>query len=136
MKNLFIIILLAAAFGAGFGYDRWYHLPHRHAEKTASGYHCPMHPQVKSDHAGDCPICGMKLVADSAAELPKQGQVLYYQDPQNPAYHSDKPGLNPETGNELKPVYAAESAGTVMIPAEKTAVDRPQNRRCRGSQLG
>jgi Cu(I)/Ag(I) efflux system membrane fusion protein len=25
-------------------------------------YVCPMHPSVTSDHPGDCPICGMKLV--------------------------------------------------------------------------
>jgi Cu(I)/Ag(I) efflux system membrane fusion protein len=25
-------------------------------------YVCPMHPQVRQDHPGDCPICGMKLV--------------------------------------------------------------------------
>lgn len=25
-------------------------------------YHCPMHPTYTSDHAGDCPICGMRLV--------------------------------------------------------------------------
>ncbi|HEY3359307.1 MAG TPA: heavy metal-binding domain-containing protein [Polyangia bacterium] len=24
-------------------------------------YHCPMHPEVTSDKAGDCPKCGMKL---------------------------------------------------------------------------
>jgi membrane fusion protein, copper/silver efflux system len=26
-------------------------------------YHCPMHPSYVSDKPGDCPICGMKLVA-------------------------------------------------------------------------
>jgi len=25
-------------------------------------YTCPMHPQIRSDKAGNCPICGMKLV--------------------------------------------------------------------------
>jgi Cu(I)/Ag(I) efflux system membrane fusion protein len=25
-------------------------------------YQCPMHPTITSDHPGDCPICGMKLV--------------------------------------------------------------------------
>ena len=24
-------------------------------------YTCPMHPQYRSDRAGDCPICGMRL---------------------------------------------------------------------------
>jgi Cu(I)/Ag(I) efflux system membrane fusion protein len=33
-------------------------------------YRCPMHPAVTSDHPGDCPICGMKLVlvAEARAE--------------------------------------------------------------------
>jgi len=25
-------------------------------------YTCPMHPDIKQDKPGDCPICGMKLV--------------------------------------------------------------------------
>ncbi len=30
---------------------------------AAAVYTCPMHPQVRSDTPGKCPICGMKLVA-------------------------------------------------------------------------
>src|SRR5690606_30975527 len=30
--------------------------------RAAAVYHCPMHPTVVSDRAGDCPICGMDLV--------------------------------------------------------------------------
>src|SRR4051812_12304936 len=35
----------------------------------APSYTCPMHPRYKSDHPGDCPSCGMRLVAanDSGA---------------------------------------------------------------------
>jgi Cu(I)/Ag(I) efflux system membrane fusion protein len=31
-------------------------------KKKAPLYQCPMHPAITSDHPGDCPICGMKLV--------------------------------------------------------------------------
>src|SRR5512138_117236 len=29
--------------------------------EQSSTYSCPMHPQYRSDRAGDCPICGMRL---------------------------------------------------------------------------
>jgi membrane fusion protein, copper/silver efflux system len=32
----------------------------------AQGYICPMHPEITSDHAGKCPICGMDLVKSGA----------------------------------------------------------------------
>jgi len=31
-------------------------------------YTCPMHPQYTSDHPGDCPICGMRLVPMAAGD--------------------------------------------------------------------
>jgi len=31
-------------------------------------YACPMHPEYQSDKPGDCPICGMRLVAKDAGE--------------------------------------------------------------------
>jgi len=39
------------------------------AAADATVYQCPMHPWIKSDHAGDkCTICGMTLVAATASE--------------------------------------------------------------------
>ena len=33
-------------------------------------------------------------------------RVLYYHDPMHPAYKSDKPGIAPDCGMQLEPVYA------------------------------
>jgi membrane fusion protein, copper/silver efflux system len=39
-------------------------------------------------------------------------QILYYQDPMHPAYRSDKPGIAPDCGMKLVPVYAGSGAPT------------------------
>ena len=56
---------------------------------------------------------------------------LYYVDPMHPAYKSDKPGIAPDCGMQLEPVFAdsgqaasqrqepARPAGTVNITPEK-----------------
>jgi P-type Cu+ transporter len=35
---------------------------------SAAMYTCPMHPQIRQDHPGSCPICGMALEPEIAAE--------------------------------------------------------------------
>ena len=54
-------------------------------------------------------------------------KVLYYVDPMHPAYKSDKPGIAPDCGMELEPVYEdgsdrareAGPPGTMTITPEK-----------------
>ena len=58
-------------------------------------------------------------------------RILYYRDPMHPAYKTDKPGIAPDCGMRLEPVYADEAAaksgeagaalppGTVAIPADQ-----------------
>jgi YHS domain-containing protein len=57
--------------------------------------------------------------------------ILYYHDPMHPAYKSDKPGIAPDCGMQLEPVYSGDEEaarpadgssmppGTVRIGAEK-----------------
>jgi Cu(I)/Ag(I) efflux system membrane fusion protein len=60
-------------------------------------------------------------------------RVLYWHDPMHPEYRSDKPGIAPDCGMQLEPVYADSPAtgaatrralptGAVHIPAEKQQV--------------
>jgi multidrug efflux pump subunit AcrA (membrane-fusion protein) len=101
-----------------------------------SQYRCPMHPTYVSDHPGDCPICGMRLVRIEAkdslpAEKPSQNpakpgsdasngaqaelappatrerKILYYRNPMNPSVTSPVPTKDP-MGMDYVPVYANE----------------------------
>jgi Cu(I)/Ag(I) efflux system membrane fusion protein len=61
-------------------------------------------------------------------------RILYYQDPMHPAYKSEKPGVAPDCGMQLEPVYTDDSesgrqgprdplpAGTVQIVPEKQQI--------------
>jgi hypothetical protein len=40
---------------------------------------CPMHPQVKKDKAGKCPLCGMALV-EKKMQVKKPGRMQHLQD--------------------------------------------------------
>src|SRR6516165_7746847 len=47
-------------------------------------------------------------------------RVLYYVDPMHPAYKSDKPGIAPDCGMPLEPVYGdepGETSATTSPPA-------------------
>ena len=71
-----------------------------------------------------------RRAADQHAALGAR-KVLYYVDPMHPAYKSDKPGIAPDCGMELVPVYddgsmggsggspTALSPGTVTVSPEK-----------------
>ena len=63
--------------------------------------------------------------AAQAADPPEK-KILYWVDPMHPSYKSDKPGIAPDCGMKLVPVYAdgqkqadATPPGTIHISAEK-----------------
>ena len=81
MKNTVAALLIAVAIGAG-GF--W--LGGRQAaapeapplppiSTAAQTYVCPMHSHIVQDHPGECPICGMDLVAMKDAAGAAQNQI-------------------------------------------------------------
>jgi len=49
-------------------------------------------------------------------------KILYYQDPMHPWYKSDKPGIAPDCGMKLVPVYADEQQASAARPLPPGAV--------------
>ena len=62
-------------------------------------YICPMHPEVTSSKAGNCPKCGMKLKKKTR---PESEERLSYFCPMHPKVSSDKPGSCSKCGMKLK----------------------------------
>lgn len=66
--------------------------------------------------------------AQAAAAAPPaspagERKILYYQDPMHPSYKSDKPGIAPDCGMQLVPVYASDEGSAPSAPASGTAVN-------------
>lgn len=59
-----LLTLAALAAGLGLGYLLFHDGPAKgvEAEKGKTMYTCSMDPQVRQDHPGKCPICGMDLI--------------------------------------------------------------------------
>jgi len=59
--------------------------------------------------------------------VPGKGKVLYYQDPMHPWYRSDKPGVAPDCGMKLIPIYASDAAAGSATPgAVQISLERQQ----------
>lgn len=56
-----------------------------------------------------------KLNAEDQANA-GEGKILYYQDPMHPWYRSDKPGIAPDCGMKLVPIYASSVPAAALPP--------------------
>ena len=97
-----------------------------HAHTT---YVCPMHPSITSDKPGECPICGMQLVAAS----PRSGErkILYYRSPMDPKQTSHTPKKD-EMGMDYVPVWSDEIGGGPSIAGLATVGIDPQRQQLIG----
>ena len=79
MRRMTAVAAVAVALvgGSFAGANWWAHQPwaaHASAPATAN-YTCPMHPDYRTDHPGNCPICGMPLEADRSGRAKSGGQT-------------------------------------------------------------
>lgn len=82
-------------------------------------YRCPMHPEVVASRPGDCPVCGMKLVATKPGGAAKAGehtQHALYVCPMDPEVTSPEPGKCPKCGMKLV-LRDEPPTGTAGLPA-------------------
>jgi Cu(I)/Ag(I) efflux system membrane fusion protein len=112
-----VAIAVVSAVVAGGGVFFFVAQPHAKPsapEAAKTQYQCPMHPTIVQDHPGDCPICGMKLVAVQQPGGGEKGSgptttaeaKPQYQCPMHPTIVQDHPGDCPICGMKLVKVDA------------------------------
>ena len=96
------------------------HPPHEHVE-SATVWTCPMHPQVKRDEPGECPICGMDLVEEQTQETAKSSEAAtVWTCPMHPQVKQDGPGECPICGMDLveEEVSSEPDAARVVLRSD------------------
>ncbi len=112
------VVVAVVALVAGIVGGVWFQTRRAGAETESAApktwYTCGMHPQVRQDHPGNCPICQMKLTPvrehEGAEQAKGPRKVVYWRAPMNPAEIYDHPGKS-AMGMDLVPVYEDELAG-------------------------
>jgi len=79
-KRIVTALVVVAAAGSGYLLGRYAHWPSSAPSEAAASpstaqqvYTCSMHPQVRLDRPGKCPICEMPLILAAAAETGSGG---------------------------------------------------------------
>lgn len=108
-----LIVLVLVAFGLSFYYLKP-NSPsetHKHAEEEV--YTCPMHPEIRQNHPGTCPICHMKLVkVENKAD--QDGDLKFSMDIS--PYQADLVGIKPIKVEKKSVTYTIPVSGRTLSP--------------------
>jgi hypothetical protein len=136
-----VLVAVLVALGLGVAYFRGAFAPRDGATPSTGAsaiYQCAMHPQIVSDHPGNCPICQMPLqrvdeAALHTAEAPRPARAIkFYRHPMRPDVVSDKPAKD-EMGMDYLPVYDDEDAsGDGAVPGHAAFTLSPERRQIIG----
>ncbi|MBI4237769.1 MAG: efflux RND transporter periplasmic adaptor subunit [Deltaproteobacteria bacterium] len=130
-----ILLVLGLAWGAAWKFDRlpdWLSpsspSPH-HGTAAPTVYTCPMHPGIRADQPGDCPICGMRLVPLEAAPPPDahEGHAPVPATPSNEhqGHGTESPTPPPSTSGAVRiPVERQQSIGMRTIVVSRMPATR------------
>ncbi|MDP2361412.1 MAG: efflux RND transporter periplasmic adaptor subunit [bacterium] len=78
-------------------------------DSLATGWTCPMHPDVHADKTGACPTCGMDLVPEKRKPATAPALQTTYSCPMHPDVKTTQPGSCPSCGMDLVPARKAEA---------------------------
>jgi hypothetical protein len=78
-------------------------------QQATTKYTCPMHPEVVTDHPGNCPKCGMTLMPKQQNQGPTSNAKHPRPKAQQPALSASRMGLTPN-GDKVGPVHRTAPA--------------------------
>jgi multidrug efflux pump subunit AcrA (membrane-fusion protein) len=84
------------------------------SQPAGAKYTCPMHPQIRADKPGDCPICHMALVPIEHPQSPVPVKKTMYRSTMNPTEVSSHPGKD-SMGMEMVAFETTETSSTDSI---------------------
>ena len=88
----------------------------------------------EAKHAGHASAIGGPAAPEKTA-APGERRILYWVDPMHPAYKSDRPGIAPDCGMQLEPVYADEMEKLAKMPPGTVHI-KPERQQTIGVKLG
>jgi hypothetical protein len=82
-------------------------IAHQHGQQPKQKYTCPMHPEVVTDHPGNCPKCGMTLVPVKAKP---------HESPGTHTAHASHSSMPMQSSVNIADPMNRESSGTAWVP--------------------
>src|SRR5437016_4791068 len=88
-----------------------------HEQEEKQKYTCPMHPEVITDHPGNCPKCGMKLVPIKESKRPTSNAQRSTLNHQSHASHgAHEMHMEMRSSIDLAEPMSREGSGTSWLP--------------------